>query len=81
MGLKAMQDLQSLNPDQETASDAQILFLVLNTSADTLLPVTIICRCLAHCIYETSQWQRRARQLLVFWLEKRIIQDIFARFQ
>jgi spore maturation protein SpmA len=41
MGLKAMQDLQSLNPDKETASDAQILFLVLNTSAVTLLPVTI----------------------------------------
>ncbi len=41
MGLKAMQDLQSLNPEKETASDAQILFLVLNTSAVTLLPVTI----------------------------------------
>lgn len=41
MGLKAMQDLQSLNPDKETASNAQILFLVLNTSAVTLLPVTI----------------------------------------
>lgn len=41
MGLKAMQDLQSLNPDKATASDAQILFLVLNTSSLTLLPVTI----------------------------------------
>ena len=41
MGLKAMQDLQSLNTDKETASNAQILFLVLNTSAVTLLPVTI----------------------------------------
>jgi len=41
MGLKAMQDLQSLNPDKDTASNAQILFLVINTSAVTLLPVTI----------------------------------------
>jgi spore maturation protein SpmA len=41
MGLKAMQDLQSLNPDKDTASNAQILFLVLNTSSLTLLPITI----------------------------------------
>jgi spore maturation protein SpmA len=41
MGLKAMQDLQSLNPDKESASNAQILFLVLNTSSLTLLPITI----------------------------------------
>lgn len=41
LGLKAMQDLQDLNPEKETASNAQILFLVLNTSSVTLLPVTI----------------------------------------
>jgi spore maturation protein SpmA len=41
MGLKAMQDLQSLNPEKNSASNAQILFLVLNTSSLTLLPVTI----------------------------------------
>jgi spore maturation protein SpmA len=41
LGLKAMQDLQELNPTKETASNAQILFLVLNTSSVTLLPVTI----------------------------------------
>ena len=41
MGLKAMQDMQTLNPDKDTASNAQILFLVLNTSSVTLLPVTI----------------------------------------
>ena len=41
MGLKAMQDLQQLNPDKDAASNAQILFLVLNTSSVTLLPVTI----------------------------------------
>lgn len=41
LGLKAMQALQSLNPNKSTASNAQILFLVLNTSSVTLLPVTI----------------------------------------
>ncbi len=41
LGLKAMQDLQDLNPQKDTASNAQILFLVLNTSSVTLLPVTI----------------------------------------
>ena len=41
MGLKAMQDLQALNSDKSVASNAQILFLVLNTSSVTLLPVTI----------------------------------------
>lgn len=41
LGLKAMQDLQDLNPKKDTASNAQILFLVLNTSSVTLLPVTI----------------------------------------
>lgn len=41
MGLKAMQELQTLNPSKETASNAQILFLVLNASSVTLLPVTI----------------------------------------
>jgi spore maturation protein SpmA len=42
LGIKAMQDLQSLNPRPAVASDAQILFLVLNTSAVTLFPVTIL---------------------------------------
>lgn len=41
MGLKAMRELQDLNPDKDTASDAQILFLVLNASSVTLLPVAI----------------------------------------
>ncbi|TWX73960.1 nucleoside recognition domain-containing protein [Colwellia sp. C1TZA3] len=41
LGLKAMQDLQLLNPNKATASNAQILFLVLNTSAVTLFPVTV----------------------------------------
>ncbi|WP_372927678.1 nucleoside recognition domain-containing protein, partial [Marinobacter sp.] len=41
IGIKAMHSLQELNPSQDTASNAQILFLVLNTSSLTLLPVTI----------------------------------------
>ncbi len=41
IGLKAMQELQELNPDKDTASNAQIMFLVLNASSVTLLPVTI----------------------------------------
>lgn len=41
MGLKAMKALQELNPQPDTATNAQILFLVLNASSLTLLPVTI----------------------------------------
>jgi len=41
-GLKAMQQLQELNPEEETASNAQIMFLVLNTSGLTLIPVSIL---------------------------------------
>ncbi|HLR12788.1 MAG TPA: nucleoside recognition domain-containing protein [Burkholderiaceae bacterium] len=41
IGLRAMRELQTLNPSQDTASNAQILFLVLNASSLTLLPVTI----------------------------------------
>ncbi len=41
IGLRAMHALQSLNPKPDTASNSQILFLVLNTSSLTLLPVTI----------------------------------------
>jgi spore maturation protein SpmA len=42
MGLKAMQELQELNPEKETASNAQIMFLVLNTSGLTILPISIM---------------------------------------
>ncbi len=41
MGLKAMRALQELNPKPDTATNAQILFLVLNASSLTLLPVSI----------------------------------------
>ncbi len=41
LGIRAMQDLQKHNPTPDTASDAQILFLVLNTSSVTLIPITV----------------------------------------
>ncbi len=41
MGLKAMESLQQLNPQKDTASRAQTLFLVLNSSSLTVFPVTI----------------------------------------
>ncbi len=42
MGLKAMKEMQETNPDKSTASNAQIMFLVLNTSGLTLLPISIM---------------------------------------
>jgi len=42
LGLKAMKELQELNPKKDTASDAQVLFLVLNASGLTLIPVSIM---------------------------------------
>src|SRR5690625_1500066 len=42
LGLKAMKELQELNPSKDTASNAQIMFTVLNTSSLTLIPVSIM---------------------------------------
>jgi spore maturation protein SpmA len=42
LGLKAMNSLQELNTDKSTASNSQIMFLVLNTSGLTIIPVTIL---------------------------------------
>ncbi|WP_293905962.1 nucleoside recognition domain-containing protein [Sphingobacterium sp. UBA5670] len=42
LGLKAMKELQELNPDKETATNAQIMFIVLNASSLTLLPISIM---------------------------------------
>ncbi len=42
MGLKAMDQLQELNPKKDTATNAMIMFLVLNTSGLTLIPVSIM---------------------------------------
>ena len=42
VGLKAMKEMQEANPDKETASNAQIMFLVLNAAGLTIIPVSII---------------------------------------
>jgi len=42
LGLKAMKELQQLNPEPDTASNDQILFLVINASAITVIPTTIM---------------------------------------
>lgn len=42
MGLKAMKELQELNDKKDTASDAMIMFLVLNTSGVTIIPISIM---------------------------------------
>ena len=42
LGLKAMESLQDLNKEKETASNAQIMFLALNTSGLTIIPITIM---------------------------------------
>ena len=42
LGLKAIKELQELNPKKDTASNAMIMFLVLNTAGLTLIPVTVI---------------------------------------
>ncbi|MBR6176315.1 MAG: hypothetical protein IKQ70_00355 [Bacteroidales bacterium] len=42
LGLKAMNQMQELNPNKDTASNAQIMFLTLNASGLTILPMTIM---------------------------------------
>ncbi len=42
LGLKAMRELQEINPHKDTASDPMIMFLVLNTAGITLIPTSVI---------------------------------------
>ncbi len=42
MGLKAMKEMQTVNKEKDTASNAQIMFLVLNTSGLTLIPISVM---------------------------------------
>ncbi|MEX1238794.1 MAG: nucleoside recognition domain-containing protein [Cyclobacteriaceae bacterium] len=42
LGLKAMSELQEINPDKDTASDPMIMFLVLNASGLTIIPISIL---------------------------------------
>jgi spore maturation protein SpmA len=50
-GLKAMQSLQELNPDKETASNAQIMFMVLHSAGPVLIPLSIMAQ---RAIYEAK---------------------------
>ncbi len=42
VGLKAMKELQELNPEKDTATNAQIMFLVLNTAGIAIIPTSVI---------------------------------------
>ena len=42
MGLKAMEQLQEINPKKDTASNSMIMFLVLNTSGLTIIPISVM---------------------------------------
>ncbi len=42
LGIKAMEELQTINPEKETASDAMVTFMVLNTAGIQFIPATII---------------------------------------
>src|SRR5690606_1661936 len=42
LGLKAMKEMHEINPEKETATNAQIMFLVLNTAGITLIPTSVI---------------------------------------
>jgi spore maturation protein SpmA len=48
VGLKAMKELQELNPEKDTATNAQVMFLVLNTAGITLIPTSVIALRLAN---------------------------------
>ena len=55
LGLKAMNELQEINPDKDTASNAQIMFLVLNASGLTVIPISIMAdRAMLHSVNPTS---------------------------
>jgi spore maturation protein SpmA/spore maturation protein SpmB len=55
LGLKAMTELQEINPNKDTASNAQIMFLVLNASGLTIIPISIMAdRAMLHSTDPTS---------------------------
>ncbi len=55
LGLKAMNELQEINPNKDTASDAQIMFLVLNASGLTIIPISILAdRAMLNSVNPTS---------------------------
>src|SRR3972149_1029495 len=58
LGLKAMKELQEVNPDQSRASDPQIMFLVLNTSSLTLIATLISSLFAVYVTRWLSRWPR-----------------------
>ncbi|HEX6889796.1 MAG TPA: nucleoside recognition domain-containing protein [Chryseolinea sp.] len=55
IGLKAMNELQEINPNKDTASNSQIMFLVLNASGLTVIPISIMAdRAMLHSVNPTS---------------------------
>jgi len=77
-GLKAMESLQELNPNKDTASNSQIMFMVLHASGLTLIPVSIITqRIIAHsknpmevflpCLITTFVATMVAMSITAFW--------------
>jgi spore maturation protein SpmA len=55
IGLKAMNELQEINPNKDTASNSQIMFLVLNASGLTVIPISIMAdRAMLHSQNPTS---------------------------
>ncbi len=55
LGLKAMNELQEINPNKDTASNSQIMFLVLNASGLTVIPISIMAdRAMLHSTNPTS---------------------------
>jgi spore maturation protein SpmA len=79
-GLKAMRDLQDINPQKDTASNAQIMFLVMNTSGMTIIPVSIIAlRAAAHAANPTDVFLPLLLSTFCAFITGLIIVSIFQR--
>jgi spore maturation protein A len=62
LGIKAMNELQSLNTDKKTATDSMCMFLVLNTAAIQLIPANIIA-------LRTSEGSKKPAEIIVcIWI-------------
>ncbi|WP_027630164.1 nucleoside recognition domain-containing protein [Ruminiclostridium cellobioparum] len=62
LGIKAMNELQSLNRDKKTATDSMCMFLVMNTAAIQLVPATIIA-------LRTSEGSKKPAEIIVcIWI-------------
>jgi spore maturation protein SpmA len=59
LGLKAMRELQEINPHKDTASNPMIMFLVLNTAGITLIPTSVIAIRQSMALSRAGRLQRR----------------------